>query len=105
MRKHKLLTVAAIAILLGIFSPATAHAAELKDTDQTTVPWSEAVEEVKQNSSGDSFTDFSFAQSQSYTSYDNAVESLAKISVDAVADRKADYFTIELPFNVVTEKN
>lgn len=105
MKKSKLLTIAAVAVLLGIFSPATAHAAELKDADLTTVPWSTAVEEVKQNSSGESFTDFSFSQSQSYDSYDTAVESLAKLTVDSVADRKADYFTIELPFNVDTEKN
>lgn len=105
MKRSKLLTIAAVAVLLGIFSPANAHATELKDTDPTTVPWSNAVEEVKQNSSGVSFTDFSFSQGPSYSSYDNAIESLARLTVDAVADRKADYFTIEIPFNVVTEKN
>lgn len=105
MKKRHLLATAAIAVLIGIFLPATAHAAELKDSDESTVHWENATEEEKTNSEGRTYTDFSFQKGESYSSYDEAVDSLARFIVDTVADRKAADVSIEFPFTVVTEKN
>ena len=105
MKKRHLLATAAIAVLIGIFLPATAHAAELKDSDESVVQWVNATKEEKTNSEGRIYTDFSFQKGESYSSYDEAVNSLAKFTVDAVTDRASNNFYLEIPFTVVTEKN
>ena len=106
MKKSTMLATAAFAVLLGLFVPCTSHATEIKDTDQTTVQWDKATRKECTNSEGISYVDYTFPkdQTQSYNSYDDAVTSLAKFTVDAVADHKDSHITIEMPFSVKTDK-
>ncbi len=106
MKKSTMLATAAFAVLLGLFVPCTSHATEIKDTDPTTVQWDKATRKECTNSEGVSYVDYTFPedQTQSYNSYDDAVTSLAKFTVDAVADHKEPNIDIEIPFNVKTDK-
>lgn len=106
MKKSTILATAAFAVLLGLFVPCTSHATEIKDTDPTTVQWDKATRKECTNSEGVSYVDYTFPedQTQSYNSYDDAVTSLAKFTVDAVADHKDSHITIEMPFSVKTDK-
>ena len=106
MKKSTMLATAAFAVLLGLFVPCTSHATEIKDTDPTTVQWNKATRKECTNSEGVSYVDYTFPkdQTQSYNSYDDAVTSLAKFTVDAVADHKDSHITIEMPFSVKTDK-
>lgn len=106
MKKSTMLATAAFAVLLGLFVPCTSHATEIKDTDPTTVQWDKATRKECTNSEGVSYVDYTFPedQTQSYNSYDDAVTSLAKFTVDAVADHKDSHITIEMPFSVKTDK-
>ena len=106
MKKSTMLATAAFAVLLGLFVPCTSHATEIKDTDPTTVQWDKATRKECTNSEGVSYVDYTFPedQIQSYNSYDDAVTSLAKFTVDAVADHKDSHITIEMPFSVKTDK-
>ena len=93
MKKSTMLATAAFAVLLGLFVPCTSHATEIKDTDPTTVQWDKATRKECTNSEGVSYVDYTFPedQTQSYNSYDDAVTSLAKFTVDAVADHKSNF--------------
>lgn len=106
MKKSTMLATAAFAVLLGLFVPCTSHATEIKDTDQTTVQWDKATRKECINSEGVSYVDYTFQeeQTQSYNSYDDAVTSLAKFTVDAVADHKSNFVSIRFPFSVKTNK-
>ena len=106
MKKSTMLATAAFAVLLGLFVPCTSHATEIKDTDPTTVQWDKATRKECTNSEGVSYVDYTFPEdkTQSYNSYDDAVTSLAKFTVDAVADHKEPNIDIEIPFNVKTDK-
>lgn len=106
MKKSTMLATAAFAVLLGLFVPCTSHATEIKDTDPTTVQWDKATRKECTNSEGVSYVDYTFPEDkiQSYNSYDDAVTSLAKFTVDAVADHKDSHITIEMPFSVKTDK-
>ena len=101
-----MLATAAFAVLLGLFVPCTSHATEIKDTDPTTVQWDKATRKECINSEGVSYVDYTFPeeQTQSYNSYDDAVTSLAKFTVDAVADHKSNFVSIRFPFSVKTNK-
>ena len=106
MKKSTMLATAAFAVLLGLFVPCTSHAIEIKDTDPTTVQWDKATRKECTNSEGVSYVDYTFPedQTQSYNSYDDAVTSLAKFTVDAVADHKSNFVSIRFPFSVKTNK-
>lgn len=106
MKKSTVLATAAFAVLLGLFVPCTSHATEIKDTDPTTVQWDKATRKECTNSEGVSYVDYTFPedQTQSYNSYDDAVTSLAKFTVDAVADHKSNFVSIRFPFSVKTNK-
>lgn len=106
MKKSTMLATAAFAVLLGLFVPCTSHATEIKDTDPTTVQWDKATRKECINSEGVSYVDYTFPeeQTQSYNSYDDAVTSLAKFTVDAVADHKSNFVSIRFPFSVKTNK-
>lgn len=106
MKKSTMLATAAFAVLLGLFVPCTSHATEIKDTDPTTVQWDKATRKECTNSEGVSYVDYTFPedQTQSYNSYDDAVTSLAKFTVDAVADHKSNFVSIRFPFSVKTNK-
>lgn len=106
MKKSTMLATAAFAVLLGLFVPCTSHATEIKDTDPTTVQWDKATRKECINSEGVSYVDYTFSeeQTQSYNSYDDAVTSLAKFTVDAVADHKSNFVSIRFPFSVKTNK-
>lgn len=106
MKKSTMLATAAFAVLLGLFVPCTSHATEIKDADPTTVQWDKATRKECTNSEGVSYVDYTFPedQTQSYNSYDDAVTSLAKFTIDAVADHKDSHITIEMPFSVKTDK-
>ena len=101
-----MLATAAFAVLLGLFVPCTSHATEIKDTDPTTVQWDKATRKECINFEGVSYVDYTFPeeQTQSYNSYDDAVTSLAKFTVDAVADHKSNFVSIRFPFSVKTNK-
>ena len=103
MKKRHLLATAAIAVLIGIFLPATAHAAELKDSDESVVQWENATKEEKIDDRDRTYQVYTLPTS-SYNSYDEAVNSLAKSIVDATADRKTNYFWVRFPFSIVTDK-
>ena len=106
MKKSTMLATAAFAVLLGLFVPCTSHATEIKDTDPTTVQWDKATRKECTNSEGVSYVDYTFPedQTQSYNSYDDAVTTLAKFTVDAVADHKSNFVSIRFPFSVKTNK-
>lgn len=106
MKKSTMLATAAFAVLLGLFVPCTSHATEIKDTDPTTVQWDKATRKECINFEGVSYVDYTFPeeQTQSYNSYDDAVTSLAKFTVDAVADHKSNFVSIRFPFSVKTNK-
>ena len=106
MKGNKLVLTAVFAVLLGVFLPAaTSHAAELKDSDESTVKWEEASKEDNYSFYGRTGTKFTFQNSQSYSSYDEAITSLAKLSVDAVADKAPNNFCIEIPFTMTTKES
>ena len=106
MKGNKLVLTAVFAILLGVFLPAaTSHAAELKDSDESTVKWEDASKEDNFSFYGRTGTKFTFQNSQSYSSYDEAIISLAKLSVDAVADKAPNNFCIEIPFTMTTKES
>ena len=102
-----MLATAAFAVLLGLFVPCTSHATEIKDTDQTTVQWDKATRKECTNSEGVSYVDYTFPedQTQSYNSYDDAVTSLAKFTVDAVADHKSNYIILRVPVKIKTAQS
>lgn len=102
MKKSTMLATAAFAVLLGLFVPCTSHATEIKDTDPTTVQWNKATRKECTNSEGVSYVDYTFPedQTQSYNSYDDAVTSLAKFTVDAVADHKSNYIILRVPVKI-----
>ena len=107
MKKSTMLATAAFAVLLGLFVPCTSHATEIKDTDQTTVQWDKATRKECTNSEGVSYVDYTFPedQTQSYNSYDDAVTSLAKFTVDAVADHKSNYIILRVPVKIKTAQS
>lgn len=107
MKKSTMLATAAFAVLLGLFVPCTSHATEIKDTDQTTVQWDKATRKECTNSEGVSYVDYTFSedQTQSYNSYDDAVTSLAKFTVDAVADHKSNYIILRVPVKIKTAQS
>ena len=102
-----MLATAAFAVLLGLFVPCTSHATEIKDTDPTTVQWDKATRKECTNSEGVSYVDYTFPedQTQSYNSYDDAVTSLAKFTVDAVADHKSNYIILRVPVKIKTAQS
>lgn len=107
MKKSTMLATAAFAVLLGLFVPCTSHATEIKDTDPTTVQWDKATRKECTNSEGVSYVDYTFPedQTQSYNSYDDAVTSLAKFTVDAVADHKSNYIILRVPVKIKTAQS
>lgn len=107
MKKSTMLATAAFAVLLGLFIPSTSHATEIKDTDPTTVQWDKATRKECTNSEGVSYVDYTFPedQTQSYNSYDDAVTSLAKFTVDAVADHKSNYIILRAPVKIKTAQS
>lgn len=107
MKKSTMLATAAFAVLLGLFVPCTSHATEIKDTDPTTVQWDKATRKECTNSEGISYVDYTFPedQTQSYNSYDDAVTSLAKFTVDAVADHKSNYIILRVPVKIKTAQS
>ena len=107
MKKSTMLATAAFAVLLGLFVPCTSHATEIKDTDPTTVQWDKATRKECTNSEGVSYVDYTFPedQTQSYNSYDDAVTSLAKFTVDAVADHKSNYIILRIPVKIKTAQS
>lgn len=107
MKKSTMLATAAFAVLLGLFVPCTSHATEIKDTDPTTVQWDKATRKECTNSEGVSYVDYTFPedQTQSYNSYDDAVTSLAKFTVDAVADHKSNYIILRVPVKIETAQS
>ena len=107
MKKSTMLATAAFAVLLGLFVPCTSHATEIKDTDQTTVQWDKATRKECTNSEGVSYVDYTFPedQTQSYNSYDDAVTSLAKFTVDAVADHNSNYIILRVPVKIKTAQS
>lgn len=107
MKKSTMLATAAFAVLLGLFVPCTSHATEIKDTDPTTVQWDRATRKECTNSEGVSYVDYTFPenQTQSYNSYDDAVTSLAKFTVDAVADHKSNYIILRVPVKIKTAQS
>ena len=107
MKKSTMLATAAFAVLLGLFVPCTSHATEIKDTDPTTVQWNKATRKECTNSEGVSYVDYTFPkdQTQSYNSYDDAVTSLAKFTVDAVADHKSNYIILKVPVKIKTAQS
>ena len=107
MKKSTMLATAAFAVLLGLFVPCTSHATEIKDTDPTTVQWDKATRKECTNSEGVSYVDYTFPeeQTQSYNSYDGAVTSLAKFTVDAVADHKSNYIILRVPVKIKTAQS
>ena len=107
MKKSTMLATAAFAVLLGLFVPCTSHATEIKDTDPTTVQWDKATRKECTNSEGVSYVDYTFPedQTQSYNSYDDAVTSLAKFTVDAVADHKSNYIILRVPVKMKTAQS
>lgn len=107
MKKSTMLATAAFAVLLGLFVPCTSHATEIKDTDPTTVQWDKATRKECTNSEGVSYVDYTFPedQTQSYNSYDDAVTSLAKFTVDAVADYKSNYIILRVPVKIKTAQS
>ena len=102
-----MLATAAFAVLLGLFVPCTSHATEIKDTDPTTVQWDKATRKECTNSEGVSYVDYTFPENQiqSYNSYDDAVTSLAKFTVDAVADHKSNYIILRVPVKIKTAQS
>lgn len=102
-----MLATAAFAVLLGLFVPCTSHATEIKDTDPTTVQWDKATRKECTNSEGVSYVDYTFPedQTQSYNSYDDAVTSLTKFTVDAVADHKSNYIILRVPVKIKTAQS
>ena len=107
MKKSTMLVTAAFAVLLGLFVPCTSHATEIKDADPTTVQWDKATRKECTNSEGVSYVDYTFPedQTQSYNSYDDAVSSLAKFTVDAVADHKSNYIILRVPVKIKTAQS
>ena len=107
MKKSTMLATAAFAVLLGLFVPCTSHATEIKDTDPTTVQWDKATRKECTNSEGVSYVDYTFPedQTQRYNSYDDAVTSLAKFTVDAVADHKSNYIILKVPVKIKTAQS
>lgn len=107
MKKSTMLATAAFAVLLGLFVPCTSHATEIKDTDRTTVQWDKVTRKECTNSEGVSYVDYTFPedQTQSYNSYDDAVTSLAKFTVDAVADHKSNYIILRVPVKIKTAQS
>jgi len=107
MKKSTMLATAAFAVLLGLFVPCTSHATEIKDTDPTTVQWDRATRKECTNSEGVSYVDYTFPedQTQSYNSYDDAVTSLAKFTVDVVADHKSNYIILRVPVKIKTAQS
>lgn len=107
MKKSTMLATAAFAVLLGLFVPCTSHATEIKDTDPTTVQWDKATRKECTNSEGVSYVDYTFPedQTQSYNSYDDAVTSLTKFTVDAVADHKSNYIILRVPVKIKTAQS
>lgn len=107
MKKSTMLATAAFAVLLGLFVPCTSHATEIKDTDPTTVQWDKATRKECTNSEGVSYVDYTFPENQiqSYNSYDDAVTSLAKFTVDAVADHKSNYIILRVPVKIKTAQS
>lgn len=107
MKKSTMLATAAFAVLLGLFVPCTSHATEIKDTDPTTVQWDKATRKECTNSEGISYVDYTFPedQTQSYNSYDDAITSLAKFTVDAVADHKSNYIILRVPVKIKTAQS
>lgn len=107
MKKSTMLATAAFAVLLGLFVPCTSHATEIKDTDPTTVQWDKATRKECTNSEGVSYVDYTFPedQTQSYNSYDDAVTSLAKFTVDAVADHNSNYIILRVPVKIKTAQS
>lgn len=107
MKKSTMLATAAFAVLFGLFVPCTSHATEIKDTDQTTVQWDKATRKECTNSEGVSYVDYTFPENQiqSYNSYDDAVTSLAKFTVDAVADHKSNYIILKVPVKIKTAQS
>ena len=102
-----MLATAAFAVLLGLFVPCTSHATEIKDTDPTTVQWDKATRKECTNSEGVSYVNYTFPedQTQRYNSYDDAVTSLAKFTVDAVADHKSNYIILKVPVKIKTAQS
>lgn len=107
MKKSTMLATAAFAVILGLFVPCTSHATEIKDTDPTTVQWDKATKKECTNSEGVSYVDYTFPENQiqSYNSYDDAVTSLAKFTVDAVADHKSNYIILKVPVKIKTAQS
>lgn len=107
MKKSTMLATAAFAVLLGLFVPCTSHATEIKDTDPTTVQWDKATRKECTNSEGVSYVDYTFPEdkTQSYNSYDDAVTSLTKFTVDAVADHKSNYIILRVPVKIKTAQS
>jgi len=107
MKKSTMLATAAFAVLLGLFVPCTSHATEIKDTDPTTVQWDKATRKECTNSEGVSYVNYTFPedQTQRYNSYDDAVTSLAKFTVDAVADHKSNYIILKVPVKIKTAQS
>lgn len=107
MKKSTMLATAAFAVLLGLFVPCTSHATEIKDTDPTTVQWDKATRKECTDSEGVSYVDYTFPedQTQSYNSYDDAVTSLTKFTVDAVADHKSNYIILRVPVKIKTAQS
>ena len=107
MKKSTVLATAAFAVLLGLFVPCTSHATEIKDTDPTTVQWDKATRKECTNSEGVSYVNYTFPedQTQRYNSYDDAVTSLAKFTVDAVADHKSNYIILKVPVKIKTAQS
>lgn len=107
MKKSTMLATAAFAVILGLFVPCTSHATEIKDTDPTTVQWDKATRKECTNSEGVSYVDYTFPedQTQSYNSYDDAVTSLTKFTVDAVADHKSNYIILRVPVKIKTAQS
>ena len=107
MKKSTMLATAAFAVLLGLFVPCTSHATEIKDADPTTVQWDKATRKECTNSEGVSYVDYTFPedQTQNYNSYEDAVTSLAKFTVDAVADHKSNYIILRVPVKIKTAQS
>lgn len=104
MKKSTMLATAAFAVILGLFVPCTSHATEIKDTDPTTVQWDKATVEEKTDADNDKYLLYTLPNTN-YDSYDDAVTSLAKFTVDAVADHKSNYIILKVPVKIKTAQS
>lgn len=82
MKGNKLVLTAVFAILLGVFLPAaTSHAAELKDSDESTVKWEEASKEDNYSFYGRTGTKFTVKTFTCTVCGNHKITTLAKLAM------------------------